>query len=90
LRSKGGVRLEKPVLKLEPGAHVATIDATNAVDPSMKIVDVAASRLLVKAIHVLRDEIAKRAVLFEMGESSMSGVRASFLDETPPTMLRAQ
>ncbi len=84
LRSKGGVRLEKPVLKLDPGAHVVTIDATNAVDPSMKIVDVAASRLLVKAIHVLRDEIAKCAVPFEMRESSMSGVRASFIDEAPP------
>ena len=82
--SKGGVRFEKPLLKLDPRARVPTTDATNEVDSPMKIVDVAASRLLVEAIHVLRDEIAKSALLFEMRESSMSGIRSSCLDEAPP------
>ena len=84
MRSKGGVRFEKPLLKLDPRARLPTIDATNEVDPPVKIVDVAASRFLVEAIYVLRDEIAKRPVLFEMRESSMSGVRSSFLDQAPP------
>lgn len=79
--SKSRVRVEKPLLKLDPRTRVPTIDAANEVDPPVKIVDVAASCLLVEAIHVLSDEIAKRAVLLEMRESSMCGVRSSFLDE---------